>query len=60
MLAGLRLTKEVGVKKLKAYSESQLVTEQISREYQAKDPQLAKYLAKVKELGGALQEFLVC
>jgi hypothetical protein len=42
---------------LKAKSDSQLVTNQVSGEYQAKDPQLAKYLEKVKSLATQFNMF---
>lgn len=46
ILAGMNLALELGVKRLKAFSDSQLVTSQVSGEYQAKDPQLTRYLPK--------------
>jgi ribonuclease HI len=47
LLAGMKLAKEMGVMDLKAKSDSQLVTSQVSGEFQAKDPQLIKYLEAV-------------
>ncbi|MCI36060.1 ribonuclease H protein [Trifolium medium] len=46
----MRLAKEMEVKDLKAKSDSQLVTSQVSGVFQAKDPQLVKYLEQVKDL----------
>ncbi|RDY03308.1 hypothetical protein CR513_13112, partial [Mucuna pruriens] len=43
LLAKIRLTEELGAKVLVIKSDSQLVTEQVNGDYQAKDPQLAKY-----------------
>ncbi|RDY09020.1 Retrovirus-related Pol polyprotein, partial [Mucuna pruriens] len=43
LLAGMKLAQELGVKKLTVKSDSKLVTGQVNGEYQAKDPQLAKY-----------------
>lgn len=59
LITGVKLAKEVGATKLKAYSGSQLVTLQISKEYQTKDPQLMKYLEKVNDLGAKFKEFSV-
>ncbi|GAU30548.1 hypothetical protein TSUD_65580 [Trifolium subterraneum] len=44
LIAGMRLAKEMEVADLRAKSDSQLVTSQVSGEFQAKDPQLIKYL----------------
>jgi len=49
------LAKEMGARSLLAKSDSQLVTGQVTREYQAKDPQIAAYLRYVQVLKG---EFL--
>ncbi|GAU29444.1 hypothetical protein TSUD_150140 [Trifolium subterraneum] len=48
LIAGMKLTKEMEVQELKVQSDSQLVANQVSGEFQTKDPQLAKYLEKVK------------
>ncbi|XP_061344701.1 uncharacterized protein LOC133290607 [Gastrolobium bilobum] len=50
MIAGLIQAKEMGAQRLKVFSDSQLVTFQISCEYQAKGPLMCKYLEKVREL----------
>nr|KYP35830.1 hypothetical protein KK1_043107 [Cajanus cajan] len=50
LLAGMVLAKEIGATSLSARSDSQLITGQVARTFQAKDPQLAKYLEKVKLL----------
>ena len=49
LLAGLKLAKEVGARKLNIYSDSQVVTSQITGSYQAKDPTMKKYLDKTRE-----------
>jgi len=51
------LAKEMGARSLLAKSDSQLVTGQVTGEYQAKDPQMAAYLGNVQVLKGA---FAVC
>ncbi|CAL2237149.1 unnamed protein product [Prunus armeniaca] len=53
-LAGLRLAKELSIKRLAIYSDSQLITNQASGEYMAKHPRMIQYLDKVQ---GLLKEF---
>jgi len=43
LVAGMKLAHEMGVKKVKWYSDSQLVTSQIKVEYKAKELMLQKY-----------------
>ena len=50
LIAGMTLAKEMGAENLRAKSDSQLVTSQITGEYQTKDTQLVKYLTKVQSL----------
>ncbi|XP_061344902.1 uncharacterized protein LOC133290804 [Gastrolobium bilobum] len=50
MIAGLLQARELGAQHLKVFSDSQLVTFQISGEYQAKGPLMSKYLKRVKEI----------
>ena len=49
LLAGLRMAKDLAVKKLAIHSDSQLITSQTAREYMAKHPRMAQYLKKVHE-----------
>lgn len=49
-LIAMVLAKQMGAENLTAKSDSQLITSQITGEYQTKDSQLTKYLAKVKDL----------
>ncbi|XP_072074015.1 uncharacterized protein [Arachis hypogaea] len=49
LLAGLKLAKEVGAKRLIVFSESQVVTSQVNGTYQAKYPNMKKYLDKAWE-----------
>ncbi|GAU33948.1 hypothetical protein TSUD_148680 [Trifolium subterraneum] len=55
--AGMRLAKEMEVADLRAKSNSQLVTSQVSGEFQAKDPQLIKYLEQVRSLAKHFNTF---
>jgi len=57
VIAGMTLAKEMGPKNLRAKSDSQLVTSQITGEYQTKDTQLIKYLAKVQSLAKGFHFF---
>ena len=50
LIVGILLAKEMGAKVLMAKSDSLLVTEQVTGEFQAKDPQMAAYLEYVQEL----------
>ena len=50
LIAGLRIAKELEVDRLQAYSDSQLVVGQVSRNYEARENSMAKYLEKVKEI----------
>ncbi|XP_068503721.1 uncharacterized protein [Phaseolus vulgaris] len=52
LIAGMLLAKQMGAKSLLAKSDSLLVTEQVTGEYQAKDPQMGAYL----EYGKILKE----
>ncbi|KAM2402807.1 hypothetical protein ACFX1X_030639 [Malus domestica] len=49
LLAGLRMAKDLAVKKLVIHSDSQLITSQATGEYMAKHPRMAQYLEKVRQ-----------
>ncbi|XP_077250263.1 uncharacterized protein LOC143889792 [Tasmannia lanceolata] len=49
LLAELSLAAELGAGKLKVYSDSQLVVEQVNGAYEARGPRMKRYLQKVKE-----------
>jgi hypothetical protein len=57
LIAGMKLAREMEVTDLRAKSDSQLVTNQVSGEYQTKDPQLIKYLEKVRNLASQFKRF---
>ncbi|CAL2254006.1 unnamed protein product [Prunus armeniaca] len=59
LLADLRLAKELAIKKLAIYSDSQLITNQASGEYMAKHPRMILYLDKVQELLNAFPTFTI-
>jgi ribonuclease HI len=57
LLASIKLAKEMDITDLKAKSDSQLVTNQVSGEFQTKDPQLVKYLERVRNLANHFNSF---
>ena len=50
LLAGLRLTKHLGVKRIDIFSASQLVVNQVTNEFDAKDSSMAAHLAQTQLL----------
>ena len=50
LLVGLKIAKKLGINNLKVFTDSQLITRQVKGEYEARDPTIAKYLQKVKDL----------
>ncbi|QHO20364.1 Ribonuclease HI [Arachis hypogaea] len=56
LIAGLKLTHEVGAAKVVVLSDSQVVTSQINGEYQAKDQNMKRYLEKTREYLGRFLE----
>ncbi|RDY01230.1 Tf2-9, partial [Mucuna pruriens] len=59
LLTGMRLAQELGTKKLTAKSDLKLVTGKINGEYQAKDPQLAKYRDKATFMASSFDSFVL-
>ena len=59
LIARLILPFEIGATQLVAKSDSQLVTNQVKGEFQAKDPQLGQYLNKVKSLDKSFEFFYI-
>ena len=53
LMVGLRLAREMGIKQVKVYSDSQLVINQVNGDYQAKGENMATY----KIAGGHLEAF---
>ncbi|KAM1302268.1 hypothetical protein ACFX2H_013215 [Malus domestica] len=48
LLAGLRLAKHLGVKRIDIFSDSQLVVNQVTNKFDAKDSSMAAYLAQTQ------------
>jgi len=57
LIPGMNLTAEMGAENLREKNDSQLVTSQITGEYQTKDLQLCKYLSKVRGLAEKFKFF---
>ncbi|XP_071704471.1 uncharacterized protein [Rutidosis leptorrhynchoides] len=58
-LAGMRIALELGVKKLQAYVDSQLVTNQINGTFDANDKYMQSYLALVHSLADTFVDFRI-
>lgn len=50
LIHGLKIAREIGVKALQIYSDSQLIVNQVLGEFHTKGVRLAAYLAKVMRL----------
>ena len=57
LLAGIRAIDGLGVKRLRAYSDSQLVVNQLKGEFEAKDLIMSEYLEKAKAIIARLDYF---
>jgi len=57
LIVGMLLAQELGVCELLAKSDSLLITGQVSRAYQSKDPQLASYIRYMNTLAKAFSTF---
>ncbi|CAJ2632006.1 unnamed protein product [Trifolium pratense] len=57
LIAGMKLASDMEVKELRAMSDSQLVTNQVSGKFQTKEPQLIKYVEKVQNLAKHFDSF---
>ncbi|KAF8110950.1 hypothetical protein N665_0077s0013 [Sinapis alba] len=57
LIAGLRLAKVVGAKRLQAFSDSQLVASQYSGDYEAKNERMDAYLGVTKSLAAEFDHF---
>lgn len=57
LITGLELAREVGARRLAAYSDSELVVNQVKGEYEAKDPVMAKYPERVKSISSEFSSF---
>ncbi|XP_071687368.1 uncharacterized protein [Rutidosis leptorrhynchoides] len=59
LLAGMRIARELGVKKLQAYVDSQLVANHINGTFNANDKSMQSYLALVHSLADTFIDFRI-
>ncbi|XP_048493008.1 uncharacterized protein LOC125493585 [Beta vulgaris subsp. vulgaris] len=59
LLLGIQLCKTTGARKLRAYSDSQLIVGQVTGEFEAKEDSMKMYLRKVKEEISGLSLFTI-
>lgn len=52
MLAGLKISKKLGIQHLKVYSDSQLIIDHVYNKYDAQEKNMKKYLSRAKDLSG--------
>ena len=60
LIHGLRLAKELGIRRILCYGDSDLVVQQSSGDWDAKDANMARYRVLVQQLSGYFEgcEFL--
>nr|GEV07223.1 reverse transcriptase domain-containing protein [Tanacetum cinerariifolium] len=59
LIAGLRITEQMGIKNLQANMDSQLVANQVNGSYIAKESGMMQYLEKVKALASSFKKFSI-
>ena len=59
LLTRLRVATELGVESLNAFSDSQLVVNQVQRDYLAKDLLMVTYLDEVKAISTKIKDFKI-
>ncbi|GJY39045.1 reverse transcriptase domain-containing protein [Tanacetum coccineum] len=59
LIAGLRITKEIGVRNPQANVDSRLVANQVNRTYTTKEADMIQYLEKVRTLANGFRMFLI-
>ena len=59
LLAGLRVATSLGVQSIEAFSDSQLVANQVQGDYLARDVRMAAYLDEVKRLTQKIKRFTI-
>jgi len=60
LIAGLRIAKELNIKVLQIYSDSQLIVCQVKKEFQANKGNLPAYLSKTWELLDNFEHYTIC
>ena len=59
LLVGLRVATTLGVNFVDAFSNSQLVVNQVQGDYLSKDTRMMAYLDKVKTMSGKIKDFRI-
>ena len=59
LIAGLRIAKELNIRALQIFSDSQLIVCQVKKEFQAKGGNLPAYLSKAWELLGDFDHYMI-
>lgn len=59
LIVELKLARSLKASKIKDFNDSQLVVNQINRDYTIKDIKMSTYLAKVKKLQSKFEEFSI-
>ncbi|KAL0409403.1 UNVERIFIED_CONTAM: Ribonuclease HI [Sesamum radiatum] len=59
LMAGMKIAREVGVRHLIAYSDSQLVVKQVEDIYEAKEDNMIQYLQQIAELKTSFKSFQI-
>ncbi|GJU13102.1 reverse transcriptase domain-containing protein [Tanacetum coccineum] len=59
LIAGLRISRQMGIQNLQANVDSKLVANQVNGVYVAKESSMIKYLEKVKNLASTFKEFSI-
>ena len=57
LTTGLKITKDLGIQDLKAYSDFQLIVGHVRGDYEARGEYILKYLQKIKSLTFVLSNF---
>ncbi|KAK0587832.1 hypothetical protein LWI29_029584 [Acer saccharum] len=57
LVTGLQIVLSMGAEHVTVYSDSQLVVNQVNQDYQARDPEMIRYLKEVKSL---MSKFIRC
>lgn len=59
LISGARMARCLGAERVRIYTDSQLVASQINEDYEAREPQMIKYLRLVKEIAQPFVSFQV-
>ena len=57
LITGMEMARKLGARSIKAYSDSQLIVNQVWGSYEVKEGTLRRYVAKTRELKGLFEHF---